>query len=216
MMTRATVTMLAALQWIALLCNSCSSTHSDRQSPDRNQSTILPASIKLMEGDVVFRIGEGIMSAAVLAADPQGKYSHCGMVVKADGKQMVVHAVPGEPDYEGDPARVKKETSEMFFSTDKAIAGAVARPKDSSIASKAAQVAVRIYQRNTLFDNLFDSQDPTRMYCTELIVYSFRQSGCDIVGSPSHHFNLPTAKITCWMPSDVYQSGFFNVVAIFP
>ena len=38
-----------------------------------------------------------------MAADRGGSYSHVGMVVDSCGVMMVVHAVPDEPDYEGDP-----------------------------------------------------------------------------------------------------------------
>ena len=68
--------------------------------------SIMPATVKLHSGDVVFRRGMSLTSHAVLAADAQGNYSHVGIVVDSAGKKMIVHAVPGEPDFDGDVDRV--------------------------------------------------------------------------------------------------------------
>ena len=73
------------------------------------EGSILPADLQLQEGDVVFRRGGGFTSHAVLMADRGGIYSHVGIVADSAGQLMVVHAVPGEPDYEGDEDRVKMD-----------------------------------------------------------------------------------------------------------
>ena len=44
-------------------------------------------------------------SQAVLLAEKDGAYSHTGIVVDSAGVLMIVHAVPGEPDFEGDEDR---------------------------------------------------------------------------------------------------------------
>ena len=61
--------------------------------------SILPETVELRAGDVVFRRGGGLTSRAVLMADAQGQYSHIGIVVDSAGQKMIVHAVPGEPDF---------------------------------------------------------------------------------------------------------------------
>ena len=91
--------------------------------------SILPDGCKLKAGDLVFRRGNGITSRAVLMADQRGGYSHVGIVVDSCGKMMVVHAVPDEPDYEGDIDRVKMETPEKFFLSVNAKIGEVKRLK---------------------------------------------------------------------------------------
>lgn len=85
---------------------------------EKEQRSILPEGCELHAGDVVFRRGSGLTSHAVLAADRYGAYSHIGIVVDSCGVMMVVHAVPGEPDYEGDPDRVKMDTPKRFFLVD--------------------------------------------------------------------------------------------------
>ena len=97
--------------WILLilLCLPCC----QRQVP----RSILPADAEMRPGDIVFRRGGSMASNAVLLADRSGHYSHVGIVVDSCGVMMVVHAVPGEPEYEGAPDRVKMERPERFFSS---------------------------------------------------------------------------------------------------
>ena len=100
--------------WMMVLCGvalvGCS------QSAPAERS-ILPPDVVLQTGDVVFRLGGGAMSHAVAYIDRDGAYSHVGIVVDSAGKKMIVHAVPGEPDFDGDPDRVKMDTPERFFSS---------------------------------------------------------------------------------------------------
>ena len=124
---------------------------------DKKDLTIFPAGCELKTGDIVFRRGGGISSHAVMMADRNGRYSHVGIVVDSAGKKMIVHAVPDEPDFEGDPDRVKMETPEKFFSPINANAGEVKRLKgDTIIPLKAAEYAMQTYRRNTLFDHDYD------------------------------------------------------------
>ena len=75
---------------------------------DKKDLTIFPAGCELKTGDIVFRRGGGISSHAVMMADRNGRYSHVGIVVDSAGKKMIVHAVPDEPDFEGDPDRARE------------------------------------------------------------------------------------------------------------
>ena len=98
---------------------------------DDQSGTLLPSGLQLHAGDVVLRLGNSMASHAVTALDSQGEYSHTGIVVDSCGVKMVVHAVPDEPDYEGDPDRVKMEPPEEFFATSRALSGEILRPTDS-------------------------------------------------------------------------------------
>ena len=121
-----------ALLLVATTFGSCS------DNPNKDVSCIMPANCTLHIGDVVLRRGSGLTSRTVLALDEKGEYSHVGIVVDSAGVKMVVHAVPDEPDYEGDPDRVKMDTPEQFFSSVYAQTGEVCRYKDSLAARKAA------------------------------------------------------------------------------
>lgn len=177
--------------------------------------SILPEDVELMAGDVVFRRGGGMTSMAVLMADVDGEYSHIGIVVDSAGQKMIVHAVPGEPDFVGDKDRVKMDKPEHFFSTEFSNIGEVCRPKDSEIAARAADVAVRQYRKGVLFDHDYDDGDSSKMYCTELVLYAFLQAGLEIAGSERHHVDLPILKADCIFPSDIHSSKFLEPIIMF-
>lgn len=176
----------------------------------KDYRSILPADAKLRAGDVVFRRGGGLTSQAVLAADVDGNYSHVGIVVDSAGTMMIVHAVPGEPDFEGDVDRVKMDRPEHFFSTEFTVVGEVCRPRDSLIARRASEVAMAQYRRGTLFDHDYDDLDTTRMYCTELIAYAFRQAGHEVVGDERHKVGFPIMQASVIFPSDIHSSPFLE------
>lgn len=177
--------------------------------------SILPEDIQLETGDVVFRRGGGMISRAVLMADAKGEYSHIGIVVDSAGQKMIVHAVPGEPDFDGDEDRVKMDRPEHFFSTEFTIIGEICRPKDSLIAARAAEVALRQYRKGVLFDHDYDDQDSTKMYCTELIAYAFRLAGHEIICSERHHVDLPFLRVDCIFPSDIHSSDDLESIRMF-
>lgn len=170
------------------------------------ERSILPDDFTLRAGDVVFRRGEGVTSRVVLAADANGNYSHVGIVVDSAGSKMIVHAVPGEPDFDGDADRVKMDTPERFFSRKRATKGEVCRPRNDSIAQKAAEAALRVYRKGVLFDDTFNDNDTTKMYCTELIVYAYRLAGIDLAEGRRHKIDLPVLEATCIFPSDIHES----------
>ncbi len=173
---------------------------------------IHPKEMELREGDVVFRLGGGLTSRAVLSVDPDGAYSHVGMVVREGNRLMIVHAVPDEPDFEGDPDRVKLDAPDRFFAKMNALAGEVCRPADSLVARRAARVALEYFSRRILFDHRYDDKDTTAVYCTELIAHAFRRAGRPIVGTPAHRFTLPGLQVVCWLPSDIHRSRFLKTV----
>ena len=198
--------------WIWLVCLAMILVSCGEREEERS---ILPDDFALCAGDVVFRRGEGIASHVVLATDANGNYSHVGIVVNYAERRMIVHAVPGEPDFDGDVDRVKMDTPEKFFSYKNASKGEVCRPKDSSTAQRAADVALRIYRRGTLFDDKFDDQDTSKMYCTELIVYAYRHAGIDLTEGRRHKIDLPIIKATCILPSDIYASRHLKTMIQF-
>lgn len=182
---------------------------------DKPFRSILPDDCQLQEGDVVFRRGGGFTSHVVLAADADGNYSHLGIVVDSAGVKMVVHAVPGEYDFEGDVDRVKMDEPNHFFSAEFATIGEVCRPRDATIAHKAAEAAMELYHKGILFDHNYDDSDTTKMYCTELVVYAFRKAGYDLVGQKRHTVDLPIVKAACIFPSDVHSSSFLKSIYMF-
>ena len=182
----------------------------------RQVGTILPEGCRLQTGDVVLRCGAGMLSHAVLLAEgDEGTYSHVGIVVDSSGVAMIVHAVPDEPDYEGDPDRVKMEMPEKFYHAMMAKQGAVLRHRDSMAAKRAAAKAKEVYRRHTLFDHDYNDHDTTRMYCTELITFAFSSTGAPLRGIESHRLPLPGVDYACVLPSDIYECSDFRLIISF-
>lgn len=182
----------------------------------KTAGSILPEGCKLRAGDLVFRRGNGLTSRAVMLADRHGSYSHVGIVVDSCGVMMVVHAVPGEPDYEGDPDRVKMETPEKFYSSINAKMGEVKRLRgDTAVAARAARYAMEAYRRGVLFDHDYDDGDSTRMYCCELVERAYAGAGRPLAGGARHTVHLPGVRIECILPSDICNNAALETVISF-
>lgn len=182
--------------------------------PQENRC-ILPDSVELRAGDVVFRQGGGLESHAVLALDRDGEYSHVGIVVDTMGQKMIVHAVPGEPDFEGDPDRVKLDSIGKFFSSVLAIQGAVMRMDDSIVAKRASQKALEVFRRGVLFDGDYNFEDSTTMYCTELVQFVYQSAGVKLVTGEPEHVVLPLVDAEVYLPSTIYHSKHLRPISIF-
>ena len=179
------------------------------------EGSIMPSDLSLQPGDGVLRRGRCVERAAVLMADRTGAYSHIGIIVDSAGVMMVVHAVPGEPDFPGDPDRVKMEPPETFFDARRAQIGEVRRMTDSLVATRAALAALNYYRRGLLFDHDYDTADSTRLYCTELVVRAYKAAGCPIRGLRERHYNLPGINITCLLPTAIDADSRFGSVRCF-
>lgn len=181
-----------------------------------NDSSILPPETRLEAGDLVLRRGNGLVSRAVLAVDRGCTYSHIGMVVDSGGMLMIAHAVQREPDFDGDKDRVKLETADNFFASDRALAGCILRCKDAGAAKAASRKALELYEKGTLFDHLYDSQDPGRMYCSEFIEYAYSSAGRPLAAGKRHDIHLPGITLrNVILPSDFLKSPYVRCVSRF-
>ena len=169
----------------------------------------------LHEGDVVFRRGRSMVSRFILVADNDGNYSHIGIIVYHDNKWKVIHAVPGEPDYEGDKDRVKMDDVTVFFKDEYAKSGAIMRFNNDSIAQNAATRALAIYERVTLFDHQYNLEDSTQMYCTEMIHFVFDKSGIDLTEGRRSRINAPALSGTYIFPSDIERNPRLKLIDSF-
>lgn len=173
--------------------------------------------LDLQEGDIVFRKGNSLASQLVLKVDEESFYSHIGIVVSDNGAWKVVHAVPDEPDYKGDQDRVKMDDLNVFFSSERASAGAIMRFESDSIESKKIEERVkRIFQRNTLFDHYYNLDDTTKMYCTELIYFVFKEvSDIDITEGRRTIVSVPALKGSYILPSDIRKNPNLKMISSF-
>ena len=187
-------------------------------STPHNKTGFLPTIPKetLRSGDIVFRQGSGLTSRIVQTADKNGIYSHVGIVLRdKNGDCLVIHAVPGEPDFKGDVDRVKLEHIDNFFGNGKAICGAVMRVNvDSAKAARAATYALNIFQRNTLFDHQYDLSDTTQMYCTELVYFVYKKEGVTLADTEKT-LVIPIINKKCLLPSDLLEGNHLSILTQF-
>ena len=164
-------------------------------------------------GDLVFRRGRGVVSRAVLTADRKGHYSHIGILTGRYGEWFIVHAVPGEPDFEGDIDRIKKDSLQVFFSSKRAGRGAVVRvDADPAMKRRAAEKAMDLFRRGILFDHDYDLNDTTKLYCTELIDFVYRTQGIDLPEGRISRVTLPLYAGEYLFPSDIYQCALLTPI----
>lgn len=168
---------------------------------------------ELREGDLAFRRGIGVMSQVVLATDKQGTYSHIGIVVRHEGKWKIIHAVPGEPDFKGDPDRVKMDDPDVFFSKERAGSGALMRVVSSQLqAGYAASKAIEVYENKVLFDHSYDSGDRTKMYCTELVEFVYQGAGVDLTQGRCHRVPFLSKNGEVILPSDIQDCRKLEII----
>ncbi len=171
---------------------------------------------ELHEGDLLFRRGIGVLGHAVTATDSEGRFSHVGIAVCIDNRWHVVHAVPNEPDFEGDIDRVKCEPIERFFDEFRAGNGAVYRLSAPSeqIATACAN-ALRLSREKRPFDHDYDLDDTTALYCTELVEYVFGLGGVSMSEGRRTHVNFPSMTGDYIMPSDLTKNSRLNPIYSF-
>lgn len=175
---------------------------------------VLPDTVKLQSGDLVFRKGISTESRAVTTMDRNSPYTHVGIVLWTDQGWKVLHAVPNEGVTKQEEDSVKLETLGTFFRSDRAVKGGAYRyPVGPDDTLKLLNRGLALYGRHPMFDNYFDAQDTTAFYCTELVYFLYHQV-MDVDLSEGRRHNLPLFPdlIFC---SDVFQNNQLEQVFTF-
>ena len=180
----------------ALLFTSCTSIENN-----------IPDDLELHNGDIIFRRGNSAASYFVNFADKKKGYTHVGMVIEIEGEFMAIHAVPGEAP-QGEIEKIKIEPLEDFFHSDKAITGGIYRTKiTSEQLNVVTSEALRFYHKNVPFDNSYNLQDSTEIYCTELITRSFDKINHKIAQQNVTEVDMPIFKGIYIFPSDILKNS---------
>ncbi len=194
---------------VLCLCVSCKNTKAKSQR-------IMPVGM-LADGDLAFRRGTGLLSHVVTSASKDGVYSHIGILKKIGNEWYVIHAVPDEPDFEGDSDRVKTDSLSRFFAADRAVRGAIARmTEDSLAASEAACTAWKMACQGVLFDHDYNLTDTSRMYCSELVEFAYRKAGICLSEGRRTQINVPAMGGTYLMPDDIARNKHLKIIYRFP
>ncbi len=158
----------------------------------------------LRNGDLLFRNGRSYESDIVTSVS-SGKYSHIGIAYHAPSGWQAIHAVPGEAE-KGQPEYLKCEPIAEFYRADRAQSGATARVKCTDLlANAAAEHALQIVKRHVVFDNDYDLNDSSQLYCTELVRLVYLSCGLDLSEGRRHTAPL-IARNKVVFPEDIWVS----------
>jgi hypothetical protein len=162
---------------------------------------------KLLEGDLVFRLGRGTSSQIVNFADKERSYSHVGLLIKDSvGEWAVVHAVPGESEETNGIEVVKSDPLWRFFGKDRTVSGVVVRFDSIELISRQIVEKIKeLYNQKLLFDHYYALSDTTTMYCTELVHRVFLNASIDLTEGRRH--SIPLFREPIIFPSDILKNN---------
>ena len=171
----------------------------------KSRAQVIYDTTELRNGDLLFRNGIGYESRVVTSLS-DGKFSHIGIAYH-DGKQWnVIHAVPGENE-KGELEYLKCEPiSEFYFHSRAKLGGSARVSCTDSIANTVAEKALNIVNRKVLFDNNYDINDTSELYCTELVRFVYLAQNIDLCEDRWHRIPIINTKVHVIFPEDIWNS----------
>lgn len=170
----------------------------------------------LRNGDIVFRTGCNYTSRLILSRRDRYNYSHIGIVQKSDSGWCVIHAVNDEPQHANDFDRVKIDKIESFFAPSRATAGEIMHSSVSrENAEKISELAMELLKDSVPFDADFDTDDHSRLYCTEFIYFLYKSIGEDITEGRRTPVGILSFPDEIIFPSDIYENKMLKSFYIF-
>lgn len=173
-------------------------------------SELMPDTIDLRNGDLIFRKGKSNVSRIITTLYP-GRFSHIGILYKTGNHWSVIHASEGN-DY-GEEAKVIITPLSCFVNNNDAETIGTARVKCSNnLSEKATQFALQMARENKAFDTDYNLKDTTKVYCTELVYVVYHSVGIDLLKTslsqkPSYLENYLFPE-ELWNNSSVQQMKF--------
>lgn len=131
---------------------------------------------EIQEGDLIFRHGYGVVSDWINSHQSSPFHtSHAGIVVNLNHKWVVIHSISGMLEAEDG---VQVSTLRQFCSEARPESVFILRPQ---LSKKNRQIAIKkaLYclNKGIRFDHQFNVQEPTKMYCTEFVLFCFKHAG---------------------------------------
>jgi hypothetical protein len=176
---------------------------------ETNIDPVLLAGInsEIKDGDIIFRKGRSLVSSIVMLNDKETDYSHVGICCKTDNEMFVIHAVPGEPDEQGNE-KIRCDKLSEFLTPDKASIFAFYRLTcdTSGIAAASAANAMAYYRAGLPFDKALNFRNDDKLYCTELVWKAYLKSGVNITGNQFKKLNLNILTDSIILPGHIQNS----------
>lgn len=159
------------------------------------------APVKLVEGDLIFRKGQGLWTRFFInVSQSEKRFSHVGIVVSNECSLCIIHAEANEWNGIG---YVHLQNWNQFFSD--ALESAVFRyDGDENTRRRIAHEATKML--HIPFDPLFDMENTNRLYCTEFVRLAVNRAlKQDLIGH----------TVVCGRPfvaiDDIYRKKFIRI-----
>lgn len=157
---------------IPVACSNGDFSFNDDAVPFKVNNTVFSL---IKEGDILLRQGQGPFSTHIVRyLDEKHPLSHCGIVCDLNNKLTIIHCISEElSGIDG----VQTQNIPDFFADVADSNIAIIRPMmDSSQRIKFVSEAKRYLNKKIKFDHDFNFKDTTKLYCSELIYYSYINS----------------------------------------
>lgn len=157
-----------------------------------------PPDSVLADGDVIFRVGQGVEADMVRAVEGGGRLSHVGLAFRVQGRWLVLHADPR--------GGMVAEPLAAFLAPDRASGHAVYRHARLSASPRARQAAFALLASGAPFDDAFDLADSEALYCTEFVWRVL--AGAGHAAPPRQTaIAVPFVERRVMLPSDLIAAG---------
>ncbi|UMB61633.1 hypothetical protein MHL31_05365 [Lutibacter sp. A80] len=149
-----------------------------------NQLKEIANSKNLKNGDLILRAGKSTESYLVHLADNSSEFTHIGIIIIERNQPYVIHAVPHKNH------TLKKDLLGDFLDPKKTSSYAIYRSNYTSITlNKVVNEAKNFYVNKYTFDNEYNLNTDTKLYCSELILKAFNNVGIHLnVNAKSFNF----------------------------
>ena len=160
----------------------------------------------LKNGDLILRCGKSTESFAIHLADNTSEFTHIGIISIEKEHPYVIHAVPNKQNI------LKKETLLEFIDPENNSTYAIYRSQyNVETLSKVVNEAQNFYSKKYTFDNEYDLNTDTKLYCTELILKAFNNAGITL-NIKAKQLNFVIGKHNIIFPSEFTKEPEFNRV----
>lgn len=138
------------------------------------QASIIPASITLQSGDLIFRDGKNFISKSLRQFNRKdSRFSHAGIIHIQEGNAYVFHCIGGEGNADN---KMRKEKLPDFCSSDEINTFAIYRPELKPEQVRATDsIAQEYFNKGIEFDTQFSLETSDKMYCTEMIYNIYKE-----------------------------------------
>lgn len=171
------LTLLGLTSLIILLTGSSAISSSQTANLSLNEKCEFPplSSLQLKDGDVILRRGNSIFSELIARNFPASEgMSHCGFIFKIDGQYQVIHTISKSlSDIDG----IRINTLEKFVREAKQNRICIIRYHKKLNSDSMKERCLALLKQKIPFDNDFDLNDSSKLYCSELLRYVYQEQG---------------------------------------